>query len=284
MRFEANITPVKVAYRLKETSLKLDFESRVKSGSENMINAFVQSRDVDVKRQQELESQLAASKAKEQILIKAKNRYKQLHVGVDDDTQDALLQNDTTGRMTGRLKLKLIEAVNITGRKSLKDDIVCVISVDGIAKVTTKPTKAKWDEIVDIQIDRGQELEFKVCDKITNNLLALIWFRLSDLVDDLDEKLGKNRGQGLDNAPDTWLDLEPSGQLSFKVNFIPVSRAATTRNKIFRRDAVQKVYPRNGHRYFARQFYQVMQCKWHKPVPGFGVTLARTGATATTSP
>jgi hypothetical protein len=224
-----------------------------------MINAFVQSRDVDVKRQQELESQLAASKAKEQILIKAKNRYKQLHVGVDDDAQDALLQNDTAGRITGKLKLKMIEAVNITGRKSLKDDIICVISLDGIAKVTTKPSKSKWDEQFEIQIDRGQELEFKVCDR-NNTILALIWFRLADLVEDLNEKLGKDRGFGLENTPDTWLDLEPSGQLAFKVNFAPISRAATARNKIFRRDAVQKVYPRNGHRYFARQFYQVMQC------------------------
>ena len=30
--------------------------------------------------------------------------------------------------------------------------------------------------------------------------------------------------------------------------------------KIFRRVEVQKVYPRNGHRYVARLFYQVMQC------------------------
>jgi hypothetical protein len=35
-----------------------------------------------------------------------------------------------------------MEAVNITGRKSLKGD-VAIVSVDGI---TTKTSKAKWDE------------------------------------------------------------------------------------------------------------------------------------------
>jgi hypothetical protein len=154
--------------------------------------------------------------------------------------------------------MKLIEAVNITGRKSLKDEIVCYISIDGILKFQSKPSKAKWDEVIDVQVDRGLELEIKVAEK-NGTILALIWFRLNDLVDDLNDKLGMERPENLE-VPDTWLDLEPSGQVLFKVNFVQASRAKTTKDKVFRRDAVQKVYPRNGHRYFARQFYQVMQC------------------------
>ncbi|KAJ3304883.1 Serine/threonine kinase [Kappamyces sp. JEL0829] len=258
LRYEANITAEKVAFRLKETSVKLDFESRVKSGSENMINAFVKSGDVDPKRQQELEAQLSASKAKEQLLIKAKNRYAQLHVVQDEDVADEVVTHDTGGRKTGRLKLKLVEAVNITGRKSLKDEIICQVSIDGVVKFQSKPSKGKWDEQTDIQVDRGLELEIKVTEK-NGTILALIWFRLADLVEDLDGKLGSERASNLE-VPDTWLDLEPSGQILLKVNFTQASRAMTARDKVFRRDAVQKVYPRNGHRYFARQFYQVMQC------------------------
>jgi hypothetical protein len=57
-----------------------------------MINAFVKSGESDPKGQQELEVQLAASKAKEQLFIKAKNRYAQLHVVQVDDTE-ALISN-----------------------------------------------------------------------------------------------------------------------------------------------------------------------------------------------
>ena len=32
------------------------------------------------------------------------------------------------------------------------------------------------------------------------------------------------------------------------------------KDRVFRRDAVQKIYPRNGHRFVAQQFYQVLQC------------------------
>ena len=57
-----------------------------------MMNAFVKSGDIDPKGQQELEAQLAASKAKEQLLVKAKNRYAQLHVSQPDDSE-ALVSN-----------------------------------------------------------------------------------------------------------------------------------------------------------------------------------------------
>jgi hypothetical protein len=222
-----------------------------------MMSAFVKSGAVDEKRRIELEGQLAMAKAKEQLLAKAKNRYSQIYVPSDEG--DEVLVNDTNhAKVSGRLRMKLIEAVNITGRKSNRDDIVATISIDGVVKYNSKPTKTKWDEQFEIQVERGLELEIKVSEK-GGQILALIWFRLQDLAEDLDLKYGKARLLNLDVA-DTWLDLEPSGQILLKLNFVPVQRTTTAKDRVFRRDAVQKVYPRNGHRYVARQFYQVMQC------------------------
>lgn len=140
----------------------------------------------------------------------------------------------------------------------MKDEVIAYVSVDGIVKLQTKPSRAKWDEIFEMQIDRGLELEIKVTEK-NGTPLALCWFKFNDLCEDLEMKIGDSKGAGLE-VPDTWLDLEPSGQILFKVNFLTATRAATTKDRVFRREAVQKVYPRNGHRYFARQFYQVMKC------------------------
>jgi hypothetical protein len=163
-----------------------------------------------------------------------------------------------TKKSSGRLRLKLIEATNITGRKSLKEDIYACVSVDGVIQYTSKNSKSKWDEQFDIQINNGIEVEIKVCEK-GGLLLSLIWFRLEDLILDLEQKYTKERTLNTEVA-DTWLDLEPSGQLAIKINFITGNHSPSFANKVFRRDAVQKIYPRNGHRYIARQFYQVMQC------------------------
>jgi hypothetical protein len=207
-----------------------------------------------------MDSQLQSSKLKESLLIKAKNRYSQIYVANEEEQDDAVKTQDGAQKASGKIRLKLMEAVNITGKKSLKDDIVAIVSVDGIVQYTTKTSKAKWDEQCDFQISNGIELEIKVCDK-NGIILALIWFKIQDILADLDLKYGKDRTLNTE-VGDTWLDLEPSGQILLKVNFTAMGgHSKTTKgDKIFRRDAVQKVYPRNGHRYIARQFYQVMQC------------------------
>lgn len=65
-------------------------------------------------------------------------------------------------------------------------------------------------------VDRAGEIEIFVVDK-AGNILSLIWFHLSDLVLHLDKKYGTDR-VGLD-MEESWIDLEPSGQLCLKMNF-----------------------------------------------------------------
>ena len=65
-------------------------------------------------------------------------------------------------------------------------------------------------------MDRAGEIEILVVDK-AGNILSFIWFHLSDLVYFLDKTYGTER-TGLD-MEETWLDLEPSGQLCLKMNF-----------------------------------------------------------------
>ena len=98
-------------------------------------------------------------------------------------------------------------------------------------------------------------------------ILSLVWFHLSDLVQYLDKKYGANRA-GIE-MEDSWIDLEPSGQLCLKMYFgiyaiynfkEQTKRIVGSDNQLFRREAVQKVYPKNGHQFVAQQFYQVMKC------------------------
>lgn len=58
--------------------MKLEIESRVKAGTENMITAMTKTGDADAKRRMELEAQISVSKTKEVLLQQAKKRYNQV--------------------------------------------------------------------------------------------------------------------------------------------------------------------------------------------------------------
>ncbi|KAI8614187.1 hypothetical protein BC830DRAFT_1128686 [Chytriomyces sp. MP71] len=58
-----------------------------------------------------------------------------------------------------------------------------------------------------------------------------------------------------------WLELEPSGQLSLKVNFIPdLEKVKKNFANIVRSKPVQKVFQKKGHKFVATKFYPVMKC------------------------
>lgn len=154
--------------------------------------------------------------------------------------------------------MKLIGASNLAERKSLRDDIFATISVDGIQKYTSRGTKSKWDEVFDVILDKALEVEIGIFDK-SGQMLGLVWFKVQDLDDDLNAKYPV-RLQNTD-VLETWLELEPSGQLLSKINFVSnLKKSATHKDKIFRRDNVQKVYARNGHLFTTKEFYQVLKC------------------------
>jgi hypothetical protein len=63
-------------------------------------------------------------------------------------------------------------------------------------------------------------------------LLAFVWFTVAELEQDLLEKHGEDYGKksiSSSDFPETWLDLEPAGPISIKINFIGIIRARTSR-------------------------------------------------------
>ncbi|RKO87475.1 kinase-like domain-containing protein, partial [Blyttiomyces helicus] len=256
LRFTTQLTTEKIKYRIREVRHKLDLEQKVKSGTENLVTAMTGGHSTpDPKTMQELEEKLAEANAKVCFLAKAEHRYATL--SVDDDESGDLYMIDPGQRRTGRLKISLLGATNLPGRRSSKDEIVAIVRIDGVVQYTTRPTKHRWDESHELQVDKAQEVEVAVYEK-TGLLLALSWFRLWELEEDL--KLKYPAGHENADIPETWLDMEPGGQLLLKINFTPMTRTKTERDRVFRRNPVQKVYPRNGHKFIAQQFYQVVTC------------------------
>ena len=116
------------------------------------------------------------------------------------------------------MRLKLFGASNLPGRTSQNNDVFAKVLIDGQLKATTRPRAIRWEEQFDIQVDRAQEVEIAVYSKTAGVLLAMAWFRIKDLEDDLIAKYTP-RPTGINDTADTWLDLEPGGQLLIKANF-----------------------------------------------------------------
>lgn len=90
LRYENTFTPEKIKFRLNEIKAKLEIETRIKTGSENMVAAISRmgGGEQNEKRKLELHNLLLLSKAKEQLLTKAKVRYTNIYVAQDEDIED----------------------------------------------------------------------------------------------------------------------------------------------------------------------------------------------------
>ncbi|KAJ3118144.1 Serine/threonine kinase [Phlyctochytrium bullatum] len=279
LKFASAITSEKVKFRLKEVRHKLDTETKVKAGTDNLVQALSRGPPTaeTQKKLADLREQLNDAQFRITALTKAEHRYASLFIATGED-DDTLM--DVRVKVSGRLKLRLIGATNLPGRTGKESEVYAVLKVDGTPKATTRAKPLRWDESFELSMDKNVECEVSVYSKTTNVMLALCWFKLSDVVEDLKTKHGANVPANLNDAEEIWLDMEPAGQLLLKMTFgegpLPFTHDANMFDSLnvasgsgkpveplglFRREAVQKAYPRNGHKFFAyNAFPQMISC------------------------
>ncbi|KAJ3378379.1 Serine/threonine kinase [Entophlyctis sp. JEL0112] len=277
LKYGNSITTDKVNYRRNEVLHKLDTEQKVKTGTENLLTAMLNlnTGPVDQKIKDELKEKMAESNAKITVLEKSKHRYHALYVSTTEE-DDVL--TDIRRKCTGRLKLKLFGASNLVGRTAVQNEAIAVVAIDGIIKYTSRRSSSRWDETLDVQVDRAQEVEICVYSHPGGMLLGLIWFKIGDLEDDLKAKNPNGLPTNVNDVDDLWLDLEPAGQILIRACFgidkttlhipyiphhpVAATKTKTQRDQVFRREAVQKAFPRNGHKFYSVQslLYQCAVC------------------------
>ncbi len=125
-------------------------------------------------------------------------------------------------RRTGRLKIQLLGATNLPGRRSSSETFFAIVKIDGRPCAQYKATNENWNDVFDIQVDKAQEIEIAVFDHESKMLMGMIWFNISDLEEDLIHLYGADyatKYTNLNDVKEYWLDLEPGGQLLLKLNF-----------------------------------------------------------------
>ncbi|KAJ3260208.1 Serine/threonine kinase [Chytriomyces hyalinus] len=220
LKYGSAITTEKVKYRLQEIMHKLDTEQKVKTGTENLLHAMfnLNNAGVDQKVANELKDKMAESNAKIAVLEKAKHRYSALYVAPPADDQEEALA-EIRRKCNGRLRLKLIGASNLVGRTAAQNEIIATVAIDGNSKYTSRRSSTRWDETLDVQVDRAQEVEICVYSHPGGMLLGLVWFKLGDLEEELRTRYPNGVPPNVNDVDDTWLDLEPAGQILIRSSF-----------------------------------------------------------------
>ena len=90
------------------------------------------------------------SNSKIHLLGKSWTKYSDLNINpVKEDDDYNIVDNKP--RKTGRLKFRIIGASSLATRKSSKEEIQAKIKVDGSLMFSSRLSKNKWDENVDVQ-------------------------------------------------------------------------------------------------------------------------------------
>ncbi|KAI9349036.1 hypothetical protein BDR26DRAFT_852855 [Obelidium mucronatum] len=199
--------------------------------------------------------------------------------------------------LSGRMKVTLVGCSGLPIKGTThRPETYAILRIDSNEKAKTRNSRSKWMDPFDIQVEKGGDVEIAVYEKGTGSIVAFVWFPLVELDSML--KISKERrtrelvqrsdsfksgqldstdttGVKVDAPPSSpqfkssvlydgenvWLDLEPAGQLSVKINFSPeTERVKKNIDGLLRSKPVTKVIQKKGHKFTPQKFYPVMKC------------------------
>ena len=189
---------------LQQLEFKLNVEQKYKEGMEKMAKLY--QMEGDRKARAETESKRAESAQKIVLLKQALKRYGNLDVDIADEDQrdgikiltQALMIDDSVNApnmrrpLTGKLIIRVSAVKDVdhatTSRFGRGPETSVVIKIEDIPRQRTKTTRNdRWNEEFEIPVDKANEIEFTVYDKVSdqNNPIAFLWVRISDIAEEL---------------------------------------------------------------------------------------------------
>ncbi|KAJ1547596.1 Serine/threonine kinase, partial [Cladochytrium tenue] len=295
-RTDARLTSELVTHRLRAVQYKLWVERQLQAGTERLFQAVAAEARKDAEasrtaagvaagseRRREIAGTLAESDVKVKLLLQAQRRHMGVFVG-DPEMLNADSQSGSPTRpfrrpLSGKLTVHFDCAPYLPSgtRPSGGSDgssggrVYAEVRVDGASRGRTRVAAVagvgapRWRETVEVELDRAQEVELVVRDDGSGNrLLGLVWFRVAELHEALRAYAAGPAETAVAGGvvlAEYRLDLEPGGELHVKLGLAVEENRLRRRNEgVVRRRPVQKVFPAQGHRFTATQFYQAMKC------------------------
>ncbi|KAI9660229.1 MAG: Serine/threonine kinase [Alyxoria varia] len=187
----------RIQLMLSQLQFKLNVEEQYKDGIEKIMGSYAMEGDRKIR--QEAQGRRVESMQKIQLLSRALKRYKDLHVDMETDLTDDDSTNAPNLRkpLSGLLSLRIhaVSDVNhaATSRLSRGPETFVIMKVEDEFKGRTKATRTdKWtDELHEIDINKGNEIELTVYDKAGGDHplpIGMLWIRISDIAEEMRRK------------------------------------------------------------------------------------------------
>ncbi len=181
----------RIQFMLQQLEFKLAVEKQYKEANEKISRLY----QIDGDRQSSFAARggMIESNQKIQLLKKALRRYQDVHINLDDIDKESNDFGTLKGRrrpLSGTFSLT-IHRVNEVDHVaspmfSRSPESLIIIRIDDQEKNKTKPTRSdRWNEEFNFPIEKGNEVELTVYDKIGDQLVpvAVTWISLSDLTE-----------------------------------------------------------------------------------------------------
>ncbi|ODQ78290.1 hypothetical protein BABINDRAFT_162941 [Babjeviella inositovora NRRL Y-12698] len=196
VKYECPSLGHRIQYMLQQLEFKLQREKQYREGNEKLSRLY--ERDGDKRIVTETEGGKLESDLKIQLLSKSLKRYQDMYIDIDDVSRDNKIMTEHEFRrkpLSGTLKMaiQLVRDVDHIASPlfSKKPETAVVVKVDDAQKARTRGSRSgKWTEEFTIDIEKGNEVELSVYDKSSeqNVPVAVTWFLLADLVEELRKK------------------------------------------------------------------------------------------------
>ena len=197
IKYDSPLTAAKIQHMLQQLQFKLEIEKQYREGIEKMSKLY--GMEGDRKAKAEAESNRLHSAQKMQLLKQALKRYEDLNIGmtVDEENKDDDSLNAPNIRRptSGTLQIRIASVKDVdhtsTSRFSRGPETYILVKVEDVPKQKTRTSRNdRWYEDFDMRVEKANEIEFTVCDKVGDQIVpvAFLWVRISDITEELRRK------------------------------------------------------------------------------------------------
>lgn len=197
----------KIQYMLQQLEFKLQVEKQYQEANTKLTKLY--QIDGDQRSSSAAEGGAMESKYRIQMLNKTLKKYQAINVDVDQFKHQG---NDMIDNQQPKFRRKQLTGVLTIGITAIRDvdhiqspmfarkpESYVTVKIDDTIKARTKPSRNdRWSEDFQISVEKGNEIEITVYDKVNDSLIpvAVMWLLLSDIAEEIrKKKAGQTNGQ-----------------------------------------------------------------------------------------
>ncbi|AET39674.1 protein kinase C Ecym_4652 [Eremothecium cymbalariae DBVPG len=188
----------RIQYMLQQLEFKLHVEKQYQEANDKLTKLY--QIDGDERSSSAAQGGAQESKQRIQLLTKALKKYQAINVDIDQfrDSNDDLLAVQPKFRrkqLTGEFTLGISAIRDVDHIQSplfsKNPETIITVKIDDVVRAKTKPTRTdRWHEEFNLYVDKGNEVEITVYDRINDRIVpvAIMWLLLSDVTEEIRKK------------------------------------------------------------------------------------------------